>query len=144
MGTHLIRHTDTLVCMAASEKGPSIPKILTSGWRWTIALLYLAALLTGTHLPEDHAALKAAIGLTGSDKVAHFLAYLGLALLVFAFCGLGRTRATALGFFAMLAVVGGADELTQPFFGRPAEWSDWIADVMGLALGLAAAGRWRR
>ncbi len=113
-------------------------------WRWSLTLLYLAALLTGTHLPEDHAALATAIDWAGGDKMAHFLGYLGLAWLVLGFCRAGGSTAsrwaTRWGIAAALAVLGGIDELTQPYVGRPAEWGDWFADLSGLGLAALLTG----
>jgi VanZ family protein len=41
--------------------------------------------------------------------------------------------------FAVVVTFGGLDELTQPPFGRTADWFDWYADVCGTLIGLALA-----
>ncbi len=65
-----------------------------------------------------------------ADKVVHFLMY-GLLALIF---GL-RFRPSFVAAL-ILASYAVADELTQPFFGRSAEWLDWLADCAGIAVGL--------
>jgi len=46
--------------------------------------------------------------------------------------------------WAALALFGALDEWHQPYFGRTAEWMDWIMDVLGAAVGLAAGTRLAR
>jgi len=44
-----------------------------------------------------------------------------------------------------LLVFGGLIELAQAATGwRHGEWADWLADAVGLALGLALAAPWQR
>ena len=78
----------------------------------------------------------------GSDKTYHLLAFMALAFpLPFA-----RPRLVwpvILG----VSAYGGIIELIQPVFGRGAEWSDFIADVIGATLGGllgAQCGKWFR
>ena len=40
---------------------------------------------------------------------------------------------------AILAAYAAADELLQPLTGRSCELGDWIADVVGIVLGLGSA-----
>ena len=42
------------------------------------------------------------------------------------------------------SVFGGLIELIQPSFGRSADMQDWIADIAGVALGIALALLYRR
>ena len=97
--------------------------------------LFWLALFIGTHMPVDPEILPP----EGRDKLAHFGAYLTLALLV------ATTWQLAGGFltsrhlvFAWLAVVayGAFDEITQIPVGRVCDISDWTADACGAAAGL--------
>ena len=77
------------------------------------------------------------IELSSSDKVQHMVAFLVLTLLgSAAFRGVSRIR-------LMLAMIafGGVIELAQmaPQVHRDAEWSDWLADILAVLLGLAVA-----
>lgn len=74
--------------------------------------------------------IEASGGLRGGDKVVHFLAF---AILAFPIACTGRLRMSIL-FFAC-SIYGGVIELLQPSFGREAEVLDWIADMLGVALG---------
>jgi VanZ family protein len=108
--------------------------------------LYWLALCTGTHLPQGSLPSGAT-----NDKLLHFGAYLGLALL------LSLTSATqrvitwrVLGvLYAVLLAYALLDELLQiPVPGRHAELGDWISDALGALTGLAcfalAYWYWRR
>jgi VanZ family protein len=116
----------------------------TTPWQWLwkraagLALVAYWLLLFGaTHWPQP----PDLSDLPGSDKTLHLTAYALLAFLLA--CTLaGRrplTLATAAIVLAIIAVYGATDELTQPFFGRSAELSDWAADMTGAMLGLLAA-----
>ena len=69
--------------------------------------------------------------LDGSDKIVHLLAFATLSF------PLART-----GRFGLLPVLvgasafGGMIELIQPRFNRTADMNDWVADIMGVALGI--------
>jgi VanZ family protein len=81
------------------------------------------------------------------DKVAHGGLYLGLGGLV-ARAGLveGWGRRGWLAAWAAIACLGGLDEAHQLLVpGRSAEFFDWVSDIAGSGVGLAA-GRtfWRR
>src|SRR5690606_13313899 len=66
----------------------------------------------------------------GSDKLHHVLAFAALAFpLPFARPKLALP--VALGVIAY----GGLIELIQPYFGRTADWGDFLADVIGAILG---------
>jgi len=115
----------------------------------TRRLLYVAlaaywiALVYGTHraglpaMPEN------------TDKVLHFSAYAGLAFLLSLTIFWSR-KVRWWHFILMLIAVaafGGCDELTQPPFGRTADWFDWFADLGGATVGVllgVAANRWLR
>ena len=67
----------------------------------------------------------------GSDKMVHFVAFAALAF------PLARTgRFGLLPVFITASAYGGAIELIQPSFNRSADVNDWIADVVGVVLGI--------
>ena len=67
----------------------------------------------------------------GSDKLVHFIAFASLAF------PLARTgRFGLLPVFIGASVFGGAIELIQPSFNRSADVNDWIADIIGVILGM--------
>jgi len=69
------------------------------------------------------------------DKVEHFTAYFGLALMgVLGWSG----RRTPLIFLAVVAL-GGTLEILQAFVGRDAEWGDMLANTLGATAGTLLA-----
>ncbi|HVZ92067.1 MAG TPA: VanZ family protein [Rhizomicrobium sp.] len=72
-----------------------------------------------------------------SDKLQHFTAYFGLALLAAAAL---RTRRALLAAVVALVVLGGALEILQGLTGRDPEILDEAANSLGAAIG-AFAGR---
>ena len=67
----------------------------------------------------------------GSDKLVHFIAFAALAF------PLARTgRFGLMPVFIGASVYGGAIELIQPSFNRSADVNDWIADVVGVVIGI--------
>ena len=75
----------------------------------------------------------------GIDKLVHLIAFAALAF------PLART-----GRFGLLPVLigasafGGAIELIQPSFNRSADVNDWVADVVGVILGIGLGLLYRR
>jgi VanZ family protein len=68
----------------------------------------------------------------GSDKLVHFIAFAALAF------PLARTgRFGLLPVFIGASAYGGAIELIQPSFNRSADLNDWVADIIGVILGIA-------
>ncbi len=118
--------------------------------RWLSALLgaglvlYTGVLIVATHLPS----VGGMIRYPGADKVLHVLAYTVLGTLAAAV--IGSTRELSLRnlttLLVVLALFAAADELTQPWFSRQAELGDWIADCVGVGLGIGgvALGASRR
>ena len=78
----------------------------------------------------------------GSDKLVHLVAFAALAF------PLARTgRYGLLPVFIGASAFGGAIELIQPSFNRSADLNDWVADVVGVILGIGLGllyGRLRR
>ena len=75
----------------------------------------------------------------GSDKLVHLVAFAALAF------PLARTgRIGLLPVFFGASAFGGAIELIQPSFNRSADVNDWIADVVGVVLGIGSGLLYRR
>jgi VanZ family protein len=73
------------------------------------------------------------------DYIPHFLEFFALAFFtVQAFSGPGRARALALAFL-LSAILGMLDEWHQLAVpGRVCSWQDWVYDLSGAFVGLAA------
>ena len=75
----------------------------------------------------------------GSDKLLHLAAFAALAL------PLARTgRIGLLPVFIGASAFGGVIELIQPSFNRSADVNDWVADVVGVILGIGLGLLYRR
>ena len=75
----------------------------------------------------------------GSDKLVHLIAFAALAF------PLARTgRFGLLPVFGGASAFGGAIELIQPSFNRSADVNDWVADVVGVVLGIGCGLLYRR
>jgi VanZ family protein len=75
----------------------------------------------------------------GSDKLVHFIAFAALAF------PLARTgRFGLLPVFVVASAFGGAIELIQPRFNRSADVNDWVADIVGVILGIGLGLLYRR
>jgi VanZ family protein len=102
---------------------------------WQLASFgYLLVLFVGTHLPHSGPSLP----IENSDKLLHFVAYAGLAILLAIAWQLSAGRLTLRHLvWLWLAVViwAGIDEMSQPITGRIFSGADWLADAAG---GLAA------
>ena len=75
----------------------------------------------------------------GSDKLVHFVAF---AVLAFPLARTGRIG--LLPVFIGASAFGGAIELIQPSFNRSADVNDWVADVVGVVLGIGCGLLYRR
>ena len=74
-----------------------------------------------------------------SDKLVHLVAFAALAF------PLARTgRFGLLPVFIGASAFGGAIELVQPSFNRSADVNDWVADVVGVILGIGCGLLYRR
>jgi len=113
---------------------------------WAYGLILLIA----THAParDVQFIVRAAdYGLLDPDKLLHMAAYGVLGLLAaLAYGGRWQTMSSAaVTLFVLIAAWGAVDEMTQPLFGRLADASDWVYDLIGGGIGLAAgfaASRW--
>ena len=78
-------------------------------------------------------------GPEGSDKLVHLVAFAALAF------PLARTgRVGLLPVFVGASAFGGAIELIQPSFNRSADINDWVADIVGVSLGIGCGLLYRR
>ena len=75
----------------------------------------------------------------GSDKLVHFVAF---ATLAFPLALSGRIG--LLPVFVGASAYGGAIELIQPSFNRSADVNDWVADIIGVVLGIGCGLLYRR
>lgn len=95
-----------------------------------VFMLYALALLIATHWPG--VVIQGPVART--DLWIHAAAYFGLTALGLMVLGhrrglsRARMRWCCLAFLALAAL----DELTQPWFGRVAAISDWLADAVGI------------
>jgi VanZ family protein len=97
---------------------------------------YVVVLVFATHYPKPERFLPSA---ATSDKMLHFLAYGLLAALAGgAVAAAGRWTLRRAALLAVgLMVFAALDEVTQPFFPpRMAEPLDWVADCVGIVIGL--------
>ncbi len=101
----------------------------------TIFLAYWAMICALTHTPADFAA-RPSMG----DKLAHFLAYGAFAGLLYLCLWISRPALSFTPILVLAAAMcyGMADELTQPFFHRTADFGDWTADAAGAAVAVVA------
>ena len=75
----------------------------------------------------------------GSDTLVHLAAFTALAF------PLARTgRIGLLPVFVGASAFGGAIELIQPSFNRSADRDDWVADIVGVVLGIGLGLLYRR
>src|SRR5262245_26051042 len=90
-----------------------------------LLLIYLLALITGTHLPHP----EDIISIESNDKWLHFGAYFGLAFLMATRRQTVRsvTRVALVAIWSLAAFIGIMDELTQmlPGINRHCELADW-------------------
>ena len=75
----------------------------------------------------------------GSDKLVHFIAFAALA---FPLAHTGRFGLMPV--FIGASAYGGIIELIQPSFNRSADVNDWVADIVGVVLGVGCGLLYRR
>jgi VanZ family protein len=100
------------------------------------SVLYLITLFTVTHMPIPKLVYQANV----SDKWLHFLAYMNLFFLLWFSVNSDRKanwRSWAIWLIIAGAfILGGIDELTQPYTGRTCDIQDFAADAEGILGGL--------
>lgn len=106
-------------------------------------IFYWPAMFVATHWPRLD--LGSSNVWWSNDKFLHCGAFALLAFLLGLFLGLGGREPSArpwkivLGVVLVVGLYGVIDERTQPYFWRSADIRDWTADMVGCAIGLAAA-----
>lgn len=106
-------------------------------WLW--AGLWGLVILLLTSLPREAFASLPSFGLT--DLIVHALMYMPLAVLVFRALDVSNPRMAIAGLavyaMAICVAFAGFDELHQyPIPGRFADARDWMADCVGIGVGL--------
>ena len=75
----------------------------------------------------------------GSDKIVHLFAFAALSF------PLARTgRFGLIPVFVGASAFGGLIELIQPSFNRSADMEDWVADIIGVVIGILCGLMYRR
>lgn len=95
--------------------------------------LYWLALIVATHVPA-----QAIQQVKVNDKLAHNVAYSGLAFLLAWAIPTNPKRLSQNVVIATIvgSVYAGVDELTQIPVGRTADWGDFSADLFGILIGV--------
>jgi len=96
----------------------------------TTAILFTAAVLVFTHLPQG--TMPSLLQKDGVDKLEHVLAYGVITFLFLISLRTSPTMLSALLLFLAITVIGAFDELTQPFMNRTASVTDLAADIVGI------------
>jgi VanZ family protein len=110
------------------------PVYIKFAWLFS-AIVFAAVVLVLTHLPPRM--LPKFLPGGNFDKVEHFTAYGVMSFLfLMAVKDIGR-RQTILLVIAGILLIGGIDELTQPWAGRSCDIFDWMFDLFGLAAACA-------
>jgi VanZ family protein len=115
-------------------------------YRWMLRALvvYIVVMVAATHVPIERTVFPDTV-FPWADKLAHVGIYCGLSFLLGlvvalrnAHRGLSASLSSAqyAWIAAGVAIYAAADEFTQPWTGRDRDLLDWIADVLGLGLGL--------
>ena len=111
--------------------------------RFSVWLLAFAAAFVLTHTPPSD---QPSPVWWLNDKILHTIGYTILGFLTVWVIGQARVgdrwRTSALS-LAGLLVYAAFDEMTQPLVGRTCEFSDWLADAGGAAIGTLAGVRWQ-
>lgn len=142
--SHVVTHRQRFVYFVAdmTSNSSKLPLMLyrfahrSSGLMMIALIVYWLGLFLGTHAPITPRSVP-----TISDKLLHFGAYAGLAVLCAANVWIFRPlnfRSLAV-IFVVLACYGVVDELLQIPVGRHCDMNDWYADLKGIAVGLAVS-----
>lgn len=103
--------------------------------RWAPVVVWAAVIVILTSIPG----IRPPINVGYSDKIAHFGVYAILGWLAGRAMLAPRTPGRLLAVWTSLALFGALDELHQIWIpNRMTALSDWVADLLGLAIGLLA------
>ena len=95
----------------------------------------LLTMFIGTHIPSTVTFYTP----TYTDKVIHLLAYMVLTISALASWELSTGQLQPQHYFRVWlfgTIWGAIDEFTQPAVGRHCDGLDWIADMLGIVVGL--------
>lgn len=112
---------------------PSRLRLAAQIARYATALLLLA-MFVGTHIPSNFSP-----EITYSDKVIHALAFMSLTLSLLITWELSAGVLRPQHYFAVwlfCTLYGAFDEITQIPVGRVCDGLDWLADLVGILVGL--------
>lgn len=98
-----------------------------------ILTLALAILIGALMLMPSSSSVVIPMPVPYADKLYHFAAFASLAVPIAFYCP--RWLLTAVLSFAAF---GALIEIVQPYVGRECSVLDWVADLMGIAAGVAA------
>ena len=104
--------------------------------RLLIAGVFTVLVLILTHIPQNYVTEKMA--LTNADKIVHTIAYGLMAVLLAGVFKMPLTLRKLFVLLVILCALGYVDEYTQQWVGRPFSIRDWLADIAGISLALAA------
>jgi VanZ family protein len=96
----------------------------------TVAILFTAAVLVFTHLPQG--TMPSPLQKGGVDTLQHVLAYGVITFLFLISLRTSPTMLSVLLLFLAVSVIGAFDELTQIFVNRTASVADLAADIVGI------------
>lgn len=120
-------------------RGPLTASPLEPILRFVPAAIYMAAIFFVSSIPGEK------ITVQFDDRVAHFIEYFVLGLLLsFATAGVrgGTGRVATIAILAFVGAFAGADEFHQSLVpDRDASAKDWLFDMFGAAVALLAVRR---
>ena len=116
-------------------------------WIWGPPALYVGLIYALSAMSRPFEAIARCLP---SDKMAHFVEYIILGLLLSRALHFASPASQAVGTIGFGAVYGLTDEWHQSFVpGRSCDIMDWVADVLGVTVGLLvwvwyARRQWRK
>ncbi|MFC1783512.1 VanZ family protein, partial [Planctomycetota bacterium] len=110
---------------------------------WIVLFIYWPLVFTSTHIPR-----LPQLRIYGHDVTLHITAYLILTLLYW-LARYGRERPgfgsfKVYGVILLMAIYGAVDEITQKLVNRHSDFYDWLSDMGGCVLAIAALYLLRR
>ena len=95
----------------------------------------------GSHKTTDHKdqftwERVTRLKLEGSNAFSHVLAYGAITVLFTLSVKSFPSLRSGLAIFFIILAIGTVDELTQPFFSRTANLTDWLADLLSIVTAL--------
>ncbi len=104
--------------------------------RLLTAVVFTVLVLILTHIPQNYVTEKMA--LLNADKIVHTVAYGLIAVLLAGVFKMPLTLRKLFVLLVILCTLGYVDEYTQQWVGRTFSIHDWLADIAGISLALAA------